>query len=110
MPAPAAAVGPEAEEEHGEDEREFDDGDDNVKVGERFCVGGDGGDGEGGADGGQRPVDEERGRADGGIGIIEVVGSADASLWSHRSLMSSLFILASIRFYGFYDSIRCFDC
>ena len=55
-------------------------------------IGDDGGDGEGSADGGQRPVDEERGRANGGIGIIEVVGSADGSLWSHRSLMINLFI------------------
>ena len=95
MPAVAAAVGPEAEEEHGEDEREFDDGDDQVKVGQQFGFGGDGGDGEGGADGGQRPVDEERGGADGGIGIIEVVGSADGSRWYHRSLMNNLFLLCA---------------
>ena len=77
MAAPAPAVRPEAEEEHGEDEREFDDGDDQVKVGQQFGFGGDGGDGEGGADGGQRPVDEERGRADFGVIGIEVVGSVD---------------------------------
>ena len=73
---PALAIRPEAEEEHGEDERELDDRDDEVKVGERFGVGGDGRDGEGGADGGESPVNEERGRADGSIGI-DVVSSVD---------------------------------
>ena len=70
VPVPvASAVGPETEKEHGEDERELDDRDDEVEVGERFGVGGDGRDGEGGADGGESPVNEERGRADGSIGI-----------------------------------------
>ena len=59
----ATAVGPEAEEEHDEYERELDDGNDEVKVGDGVGVGGGSGRGEGGADGRERPVDEEGGRA-----------------------------------------------
>ena len=79
MPVAAvAAVGPEAEEEHGEDERRLDDRDDEVKVGERFGAGGgvDGREGDRGAGGGERPVHEERGRATG----IGVVGSEDETV------------------------------
>ena len=83
----AAAIGPEAEKEHGEHERELDDRDDEVEVGERFGVGGDRRDGEGGADGGESPINEERGRADGSIGI-EVVGSVDGQ-WSVSSASNS---------------------
>ena len=72
--AAVAAVGPKGEEEHAEDERRLDDRDDEVKVGERFGAGGGRGvdgrrEGEGGAGGGERPVHEERGRAD-GIGVV----------------------------------------